>query len=376
MALSSQRPEIMQFGTSRFLLAHVDYFVGHSLAAGHSNKRIVVVQTSPRPEGKAKARQLAEHCQYPVHFRGLYAGEIINRVETVDCLAACLVADDDWYDITRRFCQEITHVVSNTGDRGYDMAGQDSPLAEVPQSFPAKLTQLLRARYEQNGDGITLMPCELVNGNGQRLKTIVMHLAKQAYADSAFAQWLEDHCVWVDTLVDRIVSAALDPVGAVAEPYGLWAVQAIPGLQLPCQHPDIQVVEELEPFEKRKLHILNLAHTWLVQCWRDQGKEGEIQFVREAMQHPSLRDSLETLLDEEVLPVLACELPGQDLQAYKATTLERFANPFLDHRLADIAQNHNEKRRRRLLPVVVMAQGQGMETPRLKACVRDLYDPH
>lgn len=367
------RPEILQFGTSRFLLAHVDAFVSHSLAKGLSDKRVVVVQSSARPEGKAKARQLAAHRCYPVQVRGVRDGETIDRIEWVDSIDTCLVADEDWAELEQRFCNDITHVVSNTGDRGFELIAGDTPHADVPASFPAKLAKLLHARHRQGGSGVTLMPCELISGNGQRLKAMVMELARQFWeGDDAFASWLADECIWVDTLVDRIVSAALEPVGAVAEPYGLWAIQDTPGLILPCRHPDVQVVVDLAPYEKRKLHVLNLAHSYLVQRWQDLDLQGEIHFVREAMGDPRLAEPLDAALSDEVLPVLSREMPGLELTSYKATTLERFANPFLDHRLEDIAQNHEEKLRRRLLPVVEMARTHGLTVPALIDCVARL----
>lgn len=366
------RPEILQFGTSRFLLAHVDAFVSQSLADGLSDKRVVVVQSSARAEGKAKARQLAEHRRYPVQVRGVRDGETIDRTEWVDSVETCLIADEEWAELERRFCSEITHVVSNTGDRGFELVAEDSPHADVPVSFPAKLTKLLHARYRQGGSGVTLMPCELISGNGQRLKAIVLELAQRHWADDAFMHWLDRDCVWVDTLVDRIVSAPLEPVGAVAEPYALWAIQDTPGLTLPCRHPDVQVVADLAPYEKRKLHVLNLAHSFLVQRWRDLGLQDEIRFVREAMDDARLAGPLDAVLSDEVLPVLSREMPGLDLAGYKATTLERFANPFLDHRLEDIAQNHEEKLRRRLLPVVEMARNHGLAVPALADCVARL----
>ncbi|MGM0983262.1 MAG: mannitol dehydrogenase [Pseudomonadota bacterium] len=360
-----QPAEILQFGTSRFLLAHVDYFVSESLAARRSDKRIVIVQGSSRPEGRRKAHDLAERLQYPVHFRGRRDGRTIDAEAWVDSLAACLIADSDWEEIERRFVEEITHVVSNTGEDGYAIPVDDDPRHALPASFPARLTKLLHARYARNGRGVTLMPCELIPSNGQRLREIVHDHADAHYADPDFLAWLNQECLWIDTLVDRIVSSTIEPVGAVAEPYGLWAIRETAGLELPCHHPDVQVVKDLIPYEKRKLHVLNLSHSWLVQRWHDQGLTSHLSYVREAMQEPSLREPLESMLRDEVLPVLERELPGLQLEEYIETTLERFSNPFLNHRLADIAQHHQEKLRRRLAPVHEMARAQGHATPLL-----------
>ncbi|QTF93076.1 mannitol dehydrogenase [Halomonas sp. BM-2019] len=368
MSLALDRAGIVQFGTSRFLLGHVAAFVGESLAAGRSRDSILVVQTSSRPEGKAKARALAEQRRYPLRVRGLRDGAAVDTQREVESIAGCLIADEQWPVLERHFVETARWVVSNSGDNGYQV-GDDTSLAEVPKSFPGKLTKLLHARYRAGRDGLTLLPCELISGNGRVLKETVMALARRDHADPDFEAWLDERCLWVDTLVDRIVSAAIEPVGAVAEPYALWAIQATPGLALPCDHPDVQEVESLLPYELRKLHVLNLAHSYLVDQWRHRGLSPGISLVREAMQEPTLREALCRLLDEEVLPVLEQELPGLDLAAYRDGTLERFINPYLDHRLADIAQHHPQKIQRRLQPVSDMARRHGLATPRLEEAI-------
>lgn len=363
---------IVQFGTGRFLLAHVDALVSESLAAGDSEDRILVVQSSSREEGKRKARMLAEQRHYPVRIRGYRGGESVDIEQTVTSVADCLIAEEQWSALERHVVESARIIVSNTADRGFEI-GDDSSLADIPTSFPGKLTKLLRARFEAGQDGLTVLPCELIEHNGQQLKSLVVSLARRdgdiggnaGSAVDAFTAWLETRCIWADTLVDRIVSAPLEPLGAIAEPYALWAIARQPGMAIPCAHPDVELVDDLAPQALCKLHILNLAHTFLVHRWRQTGQPFE--FVREAMTTPTLRESLQQVLDEEVIPTLALQLPRQRLSDYRDITLERFANPFLDHRLADIAQNHDAKLARRIRPVTEMARRQGTSTPHLDA---------
>ncbi|WP_280569601.1 mannitol dehydrogenase [Chromohalobacter sp. 296-RDG] len=353
---------IVQFGTSRFLLGHVAAFVHASREAGHTRDKILVVQTSPREAGKQKARDLDTHRHYPLAIRGRRDGRDIDARETITSVAGCLIADQQWAELQRHVVEHARFVVSNTGDSGYRI-DDDSALADVPQSFPAKLTKLLHARYDAGRDGLTVLPCELVSRNGEQLKTLVLELANRDYTDADFNAWLTTRCLWANTLVDRIVSAALEPVGAVAEPYALWAIEDQPGLELPCRHPDVQCVTSLAPYEMRKLHILNLAHTYLVHRWQREPHSG-IRFVREAMEAPEWAAELHQVLDE-VLPTLAEHLERAELEAYRDATLERFANPYLDHALQDIAQHHVTKCQRRLQPVVESARRRGIATPRL-----------
>lgn len=368
VTLPLSQASIVQFGTSRFLLGHVAAFAGQAMESGSSQEAILVVQTSARPEGKAKAAALTRQARYPLHIKGLHNGQPVDEELLIGSVAGCLVAEEQWQALEHHFIHSARWVVSNTGDSGYQVA-DDSSLAEVPASFPGKLTKLLYARFKAAQPGLTVLPCELIGSNGQVLKQIVIERAQQDYHDVAFIAWLETECCWVNTLVDRIVSAPLEPIGAVAEPYALWAVQQTPGLVMPFEHPAVEVVSSLQPYELRKLHILNLAHTYLVDQWRHHGLNESITFVREAMQVPLLRNGLSELMQQEVLPVLARELPDMALEAYWHSTLERFDNPYLDHRLEDIASYHRDKLARRLKPVVEMAINYPIPTPRLNAAL-------
>lgn len=354
---------IMQFGTSRFLLAHADYFIARSRAEGRGGERVVVVQGSNRAAGQKKARAIAEQAAYPVVFRGRREGVDYDEEVMVDILETALIATQDWVEIERRFLTDIDLVISNTGEEGYRVAEGDSPHAMPPQSFPLRLLRLLHARFSVGGKGVTILPCELLHANGHFLHDLVQGLAAEHYTDPEFTRWLSDQCSWADTLVDRIVSADLDPLGAVAEPYGLWAIARQPGLSLPFSHPDVQLVETLEPYEMRKLHLLNGPHSLLVEWRRMRGEEKTLQFVREAVEHQEYRAPLEQMMCDEVVPVLAAKLPREELEKYAATALERFENPYLDHALDDIAQHHTEKLRRRLLPVQKAGQSLGIVTP-------------
>jgi len=148
---------------------------------------------------------------------------------------------------------------------------------------------------------------------------------------------------------------AILPVGAIAEPYALWAIERQPGMVLPCEHDDIVVTDELAHYERLKLLMLNLGHTMLVESWRTHDGAPDMT-VLDAMRHAPWRDALETVWQDEVLPVF--DALGQQVaaRAYLADVRDRFENPFLVHRLADIARNHDEKKARRLQPVIELAR--------------------
>jgi len=198
----------------------------------------------------------------------------------------------------------------------------------------------------------------------------VMSLAARWQLDAAFIAWLRDHCVWANSLVDRIVSEAIEPVGAVAEPYALWAIEAQPRLVLPCVHPAIVITDDLARHERLKLFLLNAAHTWLAERWQADGRPAG-ETVREAMADPALRSELEALWADEIVPVFDALGEGDAARAYLVDLRERLENPFLNHRIADIAQNHAQKKQRRLAPIVTLAaeRAPALTQPRLLAAL-------
>jgi tagaturonate reductase len=338
---------ILQFGTSRFLQAHADLFVGEALEKGEALGRITVVQTTGSPERALRLAALAAPGGYPVIVRGRRGGRDIDCEQRVTSVARTLSTEMDWDAVGRVFSDEAEIVISNTGDTGYRV-GPDDLAHAVPDSFPGKLLALLRGRFKAGGRPLTVLPCELVSRNGDVLKRIVLGLQADRYPESEFQAWLSETVVWGNTLVDRIVSEPIEPAGAVAEPYALWAIERQQGLSVPCTHPSVLLVDDLTPYEKLKLHILNLGHTVLADIWLKDGRPAD-ETVKEILRDTGVRQRLVSIYEREVIPGFAARGLGQEAHDYVAATLERFDNPFLDHRIRDIANHHPEKLVRRIV---------------------------
>ena len=335
---------ILQFGTSRFLQAHADLFISEALASGSAIGPITVVQSSGNAERARRLAALAHPDGYTVRIEGLVDGIAARRESRVTSVKRALSTETDWEEIKRIFVEEVEIVLSNTGDQGYLASPADQALTyDQSMSFPAKLTLLLHARFVAGRGGLQVMPTELIAENGRVLREHVLRAARRYSGE--FADWVSARILFVNSLVDRIVSEPIEPAGAVAEPYALWAIEDIPGLQVPCSHPCVQVVGSLSATERRKLYILNLGHTYLVARWLRDGRRQS--YVKDMMSDPVIRGDLEDLYRKEVLPVFLSAQDG-DAIPYAATTIDRFSNPFLAHRLSDIAQNHEQKLERRL----------------------------
>ena len=152
----------------------------------------------------------------------------------------------------------------------------------------------------------------------------------------------------------------------------LWAIEDQPGLELPCRHPAIVVTNDLKPYERLKLFILNLGHTYLAEIWSREGGAPGLT-VREAVQDATMRTKLDALYSDEVLPVFAAVGTGGEAHDYLMTVIERFSNPFLNHRLSEIFTNHEAKKRRRFGGLIELAKTHGVKIklPRLEAALAD-----
>jgi len=364
--MCSQHAEtVLQFGTGRFLRAFADLFVHELGQRGCAVGKIVVLQSTGRDRAELLNRQGG---RYHVAIRGLLEGRMVDRVVEVHSISRALAAETDWPHVLEAAqSAALATVVSNTTEAGYELDPQDSPQASPPGSFPAKLLAVLKARFDSGLPGLAVLPCELLEHNGERLRRLVLEQAERWGLSGQLREWICGECRWCDTLVDRIVSAprpddplaAVDPLSAVAEPFALWLVQGracAPGL---CEHPAVRAVENLEPYYLRKVRILNGAHTALVAKAQPLG----LTTVREAALDPVVGPWLRALVFDEIVPTLAGRTDAPD--EFARQTLERFANPFMDHRLADIAIHHEVKLRTRLLPTYEEYRERFGRSPRL-----------
>jgi tagaturonate reductase len=352
---------ILQFGTSRFLQAHVDFFVSDAARRDPAKAlgKITVVQTTASGDSRARVEALRAAGRYPVRIRGRRGEETVDTLVECDSIAEALHANEDWALLLERVKRDVKVIVSNTADAGYALFDSDTAdLLEgerTPRGFAAKLAVLLHARYEAGAAPVTLLPCERVARNGDTLRDLVIGVARGWNVDEAFIGYLTKDCVWVNSLVDRIVSEPIVPVGAIAEPYALWAIERQAGMVLPCEHEDIVVTDDLAHYERLKLLMLNLGHTMLAEIWRTRAGSHDMT-VLDAMRDSAYREPLEATWRDEVLPVFEALGKGDVAADYLSSVRDRFENPFLVHRLADIARNHDEKKVRRFQPVIELAR--------------------
>ena len=341
---------IMQFGTGRFLRAFADLFIHQANQAGQKIGKVVLIQSTAgaRAEGLTKNQG-----RYHVLVQGFEKGQVIERLEECESISRALVAQTQWHEILAvAQSPDLKVILSNTTEAGYELSPDDLPSDSPPKSFPAKLLATLCARFEAGGSPIAIVPCELRENNAKILRTIVVTLAREWKLDGALVDFVANKCTWHNTLVDRIVTGTpaghpllqTDPMLIACEPYALFAIEEIPGSPRWIEHPSVIWTEDVLPYFLRKVRLLNGAHSaLLIKAWPKGFK-----IVRDAVNDPILGPWLATFLETEVVPVLGARV-NQPLD-FAHEVLDRFRNPFLDHKLADIAQHHEQKVQVRLVP--------------------------
>lgn len=231
------------------------------------------------------------------------------------------------------------------------------------QTALGRLVLALEVRRARGNGPLALVCCDNIPDNGSYLRSALVSLAR--HLPNA-AEWIENHVSFVSTSVDRI-TPRLDPgeesvlreryddaAPVVAEPFSDWVLSG----DFPAGRPEWETAgarftDDLEPWEARKLWMLNGAHTLLASLGSLRGHD----HVAQAIVDPVCRAAVEAFWDDA-----ARQLPrGVDTVAYRVALVDRFANPRIVHRLAQIAEGASTKIRLRVVPVAERERASGRD---------------
>lgn len=363
--LLKNAPErVLQFGEGNFLRAFVDYWFDMANEKAGWNGKCVLVQ--PIAQGLTQLINRQEGL-YTLYLRGRQNGEKVDVKRVISSVSRCLNPyEKQDYDAMMDVAagEALEYIVSNTTEAGivYDPSCrlEDCP----PASFPAKLTQVLLHRWRAGRPGVVVLSCELIDNNGKELLRCVNQYIKQWGLKEGFARWVNGDCTFCSTLVDRIVPGRIrdaaeaarledengyrDALIDVGEVFGVWNIEGPEWLaeKLPFRAAGLNcpVVPDVTPYKKRKVRILNGAHTGFVPGAYLAGYD----IVRDCMQDDVILGFMNRMLHEEVIPTLP--LDRQDLEAFAAAVQDRFNNPFINHELMSITLNSTSKWRARNMP--------------------------
>lgn len=361
--------KVLQFGTGVLLRGLPDYFIDKANRQGLFKGRIVVVKSTDSGDSGSFDRQDG---LYTLCIRGLEDGKKTEQNIICSAISRVLSARDQWDEIMQ--CAgnpELQVIISNTTEVGIQLV-EDDIQGRPPVSFPGKLLAFLYARYRafkgSPESGLVIVPTELIMENGKKLASIIKELAQSHCLEETFIGWVESHCRFCNSLVDRIVpgkpdAATLqqlqldlgyqDDLLSISEVYRLWAIEGDEKVQSALSFagadPGVIIRPDIGIYRELKLRLLNGTHT--LSC--GLAFLAGFATVKEAMDDPDFSSFVSELMLQEIAPAIPYKLPLQEARDFGLKVLDRFRNPHIQHQWLSITMQYSSKMRMRNIPVLL-----------------------
>ena len=361
---------VLQFGTGVLLRGLPDYFIDKANRQGLFNGRIVVIKSTDSGGADAFEKQ---NGLYTLCIRGIDNGKKTEENIICSAISRVLSAKDQWDEVLQ--CArnpDMRVIISNTTEVGIRLV-EDNIHFRPPVSFPGKLLAFLYERYQAFGgsaeSGMVIVPTELILDNGKQLAAIVRELSSINKLEAAFVAWLDDHCHFCNSLVDRIVPGKpdtetlqqlqkdlgyTDDLLSISEVYRLWAIEGGEAVQqaLSFAAADTGVVirPDIGVFRELKLRLLNGTHT--LSC--GLAYLAGFSTVKNAMDDAAFSSFVADLMLHEIAPSIPYDLPLEEARDFGLRVLDRFRNPQIQHQWLSITMQYTSKMRMRNIPVLLV----------------------
>ena len=361
--------KVLQFGTGVLLRGLPDFFIDKANRQGLFNGRVVVVKSTDSGDAGAFDRQDG---LYTLCVRGIEGGHKIEENIICSAISRVLSARDQWHEILALARKpEMQIVISNTTEVGIQLVDDDIRRLP-PASFPGKLLAFLYERYKafkgSAESGMVIVPTELIVDNGKKLAGIVKELIKMNGLEADFLLWVENHCRFCSSLVDRIVpgkpdAASLqqlthdlgykDDLLSISEVYRLWAIEGDERvkkvLSFAGADEGVIIAPDIEIYRELKLRLLNGTHT--LSC--GLAYLAGFPTVKQAMDDAAFSSFVSDLMLKEIAPAIPYDVPLSKARDFGLQVLDRFRNPHLQHQWLSITLQYSSKLKSRDIPVLL-----------------------
>lgn len=364
-----QLPEkVLQFGTGVLLRGLPDYFIDKANKKGIFNGRVVVVKSTDSGGVDAFAEQDG---LYTICVKGIEDGHKVEENIISTAISRVLSAKSEWKEILQcAHNADLQTIISNTTEVGIQLV-EESINQQPPASFPAKLLAFLYERYKAfNGSaecGMIIIPTELIVGNGDKLREIVLKLAHFNKLEKEFLDWLQQYNIFCNSLVDRIVPGKPEPsvlqgyqtlagytdeLLIMSEVYRLWAIEGNGRvkqvLSFAAADKGVIITPDIEAYRELKLRLLNGTHT--LSC--GLAFLAGFETVKDAMENQSFNGFVQNTMLKEIAPSIPGNVTLEEAEQFGRQVLDRFRNPFIKHQWISITMQYTSKMKMRVVPVL------------------------
>ncbi len=374
--------KVLQFGTGVLLRGLPDYYIDKANKQGIFNGRVVIVKSTDSGDTDAFVTQdgLFTQCVKGISQQKMTEEYIVNA-----SISRVLSAKSQWNEVLACAANPAMEIIiSNTTEVGIVLVEDDNVKGNPPVSFPAKLLAFLYERYTVfNGDvskGMVIVPTELITGNGSKLQSIVMELAHRNKFDYAFLDWLENANSFCNSLVDRIVPGKLptalqkttdtklgytDELMIMSEVYSLWAIETTNPrvkkiLSFAEADDSVLITSDINKHRELKFRLLNGTHTFSSGV----ALLGGFETVKQAMEDKTMGLYVYDLMIHEIAPCLSSEtISVLEAIDFSNRVIDRFRNPYLDHKWISITLNYTHKMKMRNVPLIMKHFEQDLYVP-------------
>ena len=318
--------KVIQFGEGNFLRAFIDWQIQQMNNKGLFNGSVAVVQ--PIENGMVDWLE-EQNDNYTVVLEGLLEGQKVQSdeiISVIDCTVNPYKNFEDYLQLAD--IQSAEFIFSNTTEAGITYDSNDRLEDKPAKTYPAKLTQLLYRRFKNSMSGFQIIPCELIEHNGDNLKKIVLQYAKLWNLGEDFVEWVNHENDFYSTLVDRIVPGfprenkeeVFERIGyednmlVKAEAFLLFVIEGNKKLEelLPLKKAGLNVIvtDDMQPYRERKVRLLNGPHTTMAPLALLAG----VDTVGDVMKDTDFLKFITDEMHDEIAPMIA--LPKEELTLY------------------------------------------------------------
>jgi len=364
---ASVKAGIMHMSIGGFHRSHQAVYMDNVLSSGDTQWGICAVGLMPQDKENIGALN-AQDTLYNVLERSAAQDEL----KIIGSIIEVMHAPSAPQDVLARLSDTDIKILSITvTEKGYcydnnqnldltnDLIRRDIQNLDSPKTVLGYIVAGLHARKQSGNAPFTVMSCDNLPGNGHLTRKLVLQFAAQI--DGDLKQWIEGNVSFPNSMVDRITPVTTEEVSRLiqekfdiddkwpvfCEDYIQWVLERYEGDQPPFEQAGIQLVDEVDPFEKMKVRLLNGSHSALSYISYLMGYRA----VDKAMSDPLISKFVRAYMDE--ITNTLDHVPGVDLEGYKAKLIERFSNPAISDQVQRLAQDGSQKIPNAILPCIL-----------------------